>query len=74
MKCHVNVETNRPPELSFSNYGEQPRVVFKVMINKLTREDQHWIMILSCITQLKWQNTMQTINSVSSTSDISLAT
>ena len=27
-----------------------------------------------CITQLKWQNTMQTIYSVSSTSEISLAT
>ena len=56
-----------------SNYGEHPRVVLKVTINKLTREDQHRIMILiCCITQLKWQNT-KSIYSVSGISDISLA-
>ena len=48
-KCDVNVETNRSPELIVSIYGEQPRVVLKVRINKLTREDQYRIMILIAV-------------------------
>ena len=40
---------NKQVSGSFSNYGEQLRVVLKVTINKLTREDQHMIMILITI-------------------------
>ena len=64
---------NKQVSGSFSNYGEQLRVVLKVTINKLTREDQHMIMIL--ITILYNATEMaeyQTINSLCSTSDISL--
>ena len=77
-KCHLNVETLQVSG-SFSNCVQQPRVVLKVTINKLTEEDQYRIMILTfhsfscCITQFKWQNT-KTIYSVSGTSDMSLTT
>ena len=40
---------NKQVSKGFSNYGEQPRVVLKVTINKLTREDQQSIMILIAV-------------------------
>ena len=40
---------NKQVSGSFSNYGEQPRVVLKVTIKKLTGEDQYRIMILIAV-------------------------
>ena len=67
-KCHVNVETNRSLE------------AFRITVNSesgVESDDKKIVQDYDfncCITQLKWQNAMQTIYSVSSTSDISLTT